>query len=258
MKTDRINALLSYIKGKGEAQLEDLSGHFGISMSTLRRDLKLLEENGDIDRFYGGVRIRKRKELTPLSSRMLINISGKSRIGMQAARLVHEGDVIFLDSGSTAGEMSKHLSGIDGLTVITNNLLAITALASFENVQIITLSGVYNPKTSSFVGDRVAEILKEYNIGKAFMGTSGVTTSGLVTHSTALEAMVKRTAVRSAGTAVLLADHLKFDRAAPFTYANLDSIDKVVTDEQPSGEFMQLFAKHLVKVEVAPPEGGDA
>ncbi|MDD7021679.1 MAG: DeoR/GlpR family DNA-binding transcription regulator [Aeromonadales bacterium] len=255
MKTDRVNALLSYIKESGEAPLEDLMGHFKISMSTLRRDLKFLEDNGDIDRYYGGVRIRKRKELTPLSSRMRINISGKARIGRLAAQLVREGDVIFLDSGSTAGEMSKYITGIDSLTVVTNNLLAITALASSETVQLITLSGVYNPKTSSFVGDRVSEILNEYNIGKAFMGTSGLTTSGLVTHSTALEALVKRTAVQTASTAVLLADHLKFDRAAPFTYANLDSIDKVVTDEQPSDEFMQLFAKHLVKVEVAPPDG---
>lgn len=251
MKNDRINALLSYVKDKEEVTLDELQKHFEISISTLRRDLKVLEDNGDIDRYYGGVRIRKRKELTPLSSRMNINITGKTRIGQIAAGMVREGDVIFLDSGSTAAAMSKFLIDIDGLTVITNNLLAIDHIAQLSNAQLITLSGVYNPKTCSFVGERVSEILKEYNVGKAFMGTSGLTTSGLVTHSTSLEAMVKRTAVTLATTTVLLADHLKFDRAAPFTYANLDSIDCVITDQEPSAEFMDLFSRHLVKVNVA-------
>ena len=255
MKTNRLEEMLSFIKERKQATLEELLNKFSISMTTLRRDINKLEKDGDIDKFYGGVKIRRRKELTPLSKRRLINYAGKISIAEEAATFVKDGDVIFLDSGSTVGAMAEFLGKHEDLTIITNNMLAMSKIVSasddFKHAQLITLSGLYNFETYSFVGEKVSELLLTYNVGKAFMGTSGITLNANVTHSTVLEARVKKTATEKASFCYLLADHFKFDRAAPFTYAKFDQIDEVITDESPSDDFQKLFKEHLVKLRIS-------
>lgn len=255
MKNSRIDEMLSYIKERNRVSLEDLLSRFAVSMTTLRRDLREMENNGDIEKYYGGVCIKKHKALTPLSKRKQINSQGKAIIGELAAREVRDGDVIFLDSGSTVGMMPDFLGDLDEVTVITNNMLAISKLITMPKIQLITLSGVYNRDTYSFVGERVAEILRNYNLSKAFMGSSGIALNDVVTHSTALEAQVKRLAVSAASFTYLLVDHLKFDRVAPFTYASFDAIDTVITDEEPNADFMKLFKDHVVKVRIPDTSG---
>ena len=94
----------------------------------------------------------------------------------------------------------------------------------------------------------VAPMLRHYNISKAFMGTTGFSPTSGITHSTQLEASVKRCAVNIAQNVYLLADHLKFDAFAPYTYCTLDDIDKLYTDAPLSEDYAKLCQKHHTEV----------
>lgn len=251
MSNYRLEEMQIYIMKKNKVSLEELCEKFEISLSTLRRDLKKLSSRGSIQKVYGGVECSKERKLTPLSARIEINRLGKMKIARKAAQFICNNDIIFIDSGSTLGEMAPFLSKNKNLTVITNNMLIINKAICFKNLQLISLSGVYDHNTLSFVGDRVAEILKTYNISKAFMGTTGFSLSSGITNSTPLESAVKRTAVKSASKVFLLADHFKIDVFAPYTYCDYEDIDVLITDKDIPNTFKELFKSNNCQVEVA-------
>lgn len=248
MNNSRLEEISLYIKERKKVSLDELCIKFSISLSTLRRDLKKLEDTGSIQKIYGGVKTRTQRELTPLSTRIDINHTGKFKIARHAASSIVDGDIIFLDSGSTAGAMAQFLARPNNLTVVTNNILVIEKVIHFPKIHLITLSGLYNRNTFSFVGDEVAPMLRHYNISKAFMGTTGFSPTSGITHSTQLEASVKRCAVNIAQNVYLLADHLKFDAFAPYTYCTLDDIDKLYTDAPLSEDYAKLCQKHHTEV----------
>ncbi len=240
-KISRSDDICSYIYSHESVSLPELCDTFSISMSTLRREIKNLVESGEVEKVYGGVQKSIHRGLTPLSKRKLINYDGKIAIAQAAAELIKDRDVIFLDSGSTVGALAGYLGLREGITVITNNYLAIQKIVPMQNISLITLSGKYYKETYSFVGENATELLQKYNISKAFMGTSGLSIKSGVSHSTSLEASIKKQAVKSAQSVIVLADHLKFDCVAPLTYTSFDDVDIIVTDKEPSEEYLKLF-----------------
>lgn len=251
MENNRLEEIAAYIRERKHASMEHLTETFHISMSTLRRDVKKLIQTGTVRKTYGGIESTNQRILTPLTTRKDINNAGKVKIGRDAALSLANGDIIFMDSGSTVGAMAPFLGRLDNLTVITNNILIIEKVIHMPKIQLLTLSGAYNEHTFSFVGDSVAPMLRQYNINKAFMGTTGFSLTSGITHSTQLEAGVKHAAVAMAHEVILLADHLKFDTFAPFTYCTMNDIDVLYTDKAPSDEYRQLCAKSSTKICIA-------
>ena len=125
MNNSRLEEMSLYIKEHKKVSLAELCVKFSISLSTLRRDLKKLEHIGAIQKIYGGVKTRTQREFTPLSTRIDINHAGKFKIAREAASTIVNGDIIFLDSGSTTGAMAQFLARHNNLTVVTNNILVI-------------------------------------------------------------------------------------------------------------------------------------
>ena len=166
---NRLEQLSLFIKERKQVSMQELTDAFGISLSTLRRDIRKLIDRGIVRKTYGGVESCSQRALTPLSDRLDLNSDGKFRIAREAALSITDGDVIFLDSGSTVGAMAQFLGRLDKLTVISNNMLVIKTLVMKKiitepKVQLITLSGIYNPQTFSFVGDEVSSMLQAMSI----------------------------------------------------------------------------------------------
>ena len=155
MSNYRLEKMQLFINEKQKVSLDELCEKFEISLSTLRRDLQKLSDRGSVHKIYGGVECSKERKLTPLSSRIDINHDGKLKIAYKASQYIQDNDIIFINFESTLGEMAPFLSKNRNLTVITNNMLIINKAICFNNLQLISLSGVYNQSTLSFVGERV-------------------------------------------------------------------------------------------------------
>ena len=236
MKTDRMLEMERYILTQGSATMEELREHFDVSMNTVRRDVSELLKRGTVEKVYGGVCARKNEQtLTPYEVRRRGSESAKAQIGRCAATLVHDGDIIFIDSGTTTLHMIDHLADKRDLTIITNNLEAINRALPLENITIIALPGQVRRKTHSLTGDDAVRYLKRFNITTAFMASTGLSTHG-VTNSSPLEYEIKKCAVESAETTVLLLSRAKFGVTGLMTFAQLEDFDMLVTDEAPSPE----------------------
>ena len=236
MKADRIQEMERYIIQRGTASMEELRVQFDISMNTVRRDVVELLQRGTVTKVYGGVCARPTEQaLTPYEVRRRGSESAKSAIGRQAAKLVNDGDVIFVDSGTTTLQMIDHLADKRDLTIITNNLEAIFRALPHENITIIALPGQVRRKTHSLTGDDAVRYLRRFNIRTAFMASTGLSSHG-VTNSSPMEYEIKKCAVESAEKTVLLIAEAKFGVTGLMTFAQLSDFDALVTDALPSEE----------------------
>ena len=239
MKADRMLEMERYVLARGAATMEELREYFDISMNTVRRDVAELLKRGTVEMVYGGVCARTTEQaLTPYEVRRRGSESAKAAIGKCAAEMVHDGDIIFIDSGTTTLHMIDYLADKRELTIITNTLEAINRALPHENITIIALPGQVRRKTHSLTGDDAVRYLKRFNVRTAFMASTGLSSHG-VTNSSPLEYEIKKCAVESAEKAVLLIAKAKFGVTGLMTFAQLDDFDALVTDEMPSPEDQQ-------------------
>lgn len=241
MKANRIMEMERYIHQKNSVTMEELQEQFGISMNTVRRDVAQLVTQGSVKKVYGGVCARQTHPLlTPYDVRRINNLEAKASIGRKAATLVHEGDIIFIDSGTTTLQMIDYLQEIPNLTIITNNLDAIIRAKAYPNITILILPGHYDRKTNSFIDSDAAPFLKRYNIHTAFMAATGISAHG-VSNSSPPEFQIKQSAVEACEQAILLVSHDKFGVTGLLTYASVDQFHAVITDQKPAAEHADVI-----------------
>ena len=117
MKVNRIAEMEASIRRHKMLSNEELCEMFSISMQTLRRDLKVLEERGSVSKVYGGVVANENHVATSIPSlheRLNAAEQEKMKIGKTAASLVEEHDVLFVDSGTTAYRLIPYLNHFNG------------------------------------------------------------------------------------------------------------------------------------------------
>lgn len=239
MRNTRLEEMEKYILQNDSVSMDQLCEQFNVSMITVRRDIAQLQRKGTIEKIYGGVTARKGETLTPFDVRNISNREAKTAIGKRAAALVHDNDIVFLDSGTTALHVLDNLSALHNVTIVTHSLQAMLAALPYQNLNVISLPGQLYRKTSSFTGLDAIRFLKSYNITIAFMGASALSLEHGVSNSSPLEYEIKMTAMQRAAKSVLLIDGEKFGRTALLTYAQISDFDAIVTECMPAPEYVK-------------------
>lgn len=241
IKTKRIKQIQDYVFEHQTVSLDELVDVFEVSKNTIRRDIQVLVDLGEIKKVYGGVAVND-EALVSFNDRKTRNQTQKEVIAKSAASFVADGDVIFIDSGTTTVEMIEFIK-TKNLTVITNNLNFMINALPYENLNVISTGGALERKTNSFVIFNKFDLLMSYNINKAFMASTGISLSNGVTNASPLESAIKQTAVERSSKVFLLVDHDKFDSYGLVTYCGLEEIDYLVTNKQPAEEYQEYFKK---------------
>ncbi|MGC9934540.1 DeoR/GlpR family DNA-binding transcription regulator [Priestia aryabhattai] len=243
IKDKRINKIEEYVTKHKSVSLDELMSVFDVSKNTIRRDIQQLVEGGDFKKVYGGITVsdNKRAKLESFQDRQVRNQTEKELIGKIASNHVEDGDVIFIDSGTTTIEMIEFINKKQ-VTVITNNINFIVRALPYENLNVITTGGILERKTNSFGSLKYMDVLNAYNIDKAFMASTGVSLSNGVTNASPLESELKTSVINRCSEVFLLVDHNKFDKYGLMTYCRLDEIDYLITDKMPN-EIYQDYAK---------------
>jgi DeoR family myo-inositol catabolism operon transcriptional repressor len=246
IKTQRINQIKEYVYEHESVSLDELVEHFGVSKNTIRRDIQQLVDSGVLKKVYGGVSVNHSK-LVVFNERKDQNLTKKKEIGRLAAEFVEDGDVIFIDSGTTTLEMLPYIKS-KHLTVITNNFDFIYEAKPYPSLTIFSTGGIFERKTNSFVGFQSVEPLQRYNINKAFIASTGISVENGVTNSSPLETEIKNTVVKKSLKVFLLIDDSKFDKSALTTFCSLSDIDYIVTNSKPSEKYNQYALQHQITI----------
>ncbi len=241
---NRQDAILRYVERRQRVSINELCDQFAISLATARRDLEALAVEGKLERVHGGaVALRKAPPEPPLSLRSAVQADEKRRIGARAARFIHDGETVFLGSGTTVVEIAHQLHNRTDLTVITNSLLVMNALAGAQGVTVIGLGGELRPSEMSFIGHLTEQALREFRLDKVFIGVRALDIHEGLTNDYLPEAQTDRSILRAARQAILVADHTKCGRIAPVFLSPLKAIHTFITDIQTPPAFLEALTQ---------------
>lgn len=221
------------VRRNGSVQVAALAEHFGVSMQTVRKDLRYLSERGVMARAYGGA-IDSKVVGTPLAephyeAKRTANLEQKRRIGQRAAALIQPGSTIALDSGTTAIQLAEALPNIE-VTVVTNDFGVLAALAPKNNIRIVMLGGELRRKNMAFYGGLTVEAIDALHVDVLFLGVDGLDLErGITTHYEP-EAMLNRKIVEAARQVVAITDSAKFGRICLHRIIPVSGLDMLITD----------------------------
>lgn len=180
----------------------------GVSQSTVRRDLKTLEDEGHIVLLRGGAaRLKKGLTDTPVNARSILHVKEKEIIAKCAAALVKDGEVIYLDSGSTPMRMVKHLRDKQ-ITIVTTSATIFQEMEG-RSAECIIVGGEINFNTGSIIGTLTNSLLKDIFFDKAFIGASGFSLQAGINTPDLRETQKKQIVKENSKEAFVLADHFK-------------------------------------------------
>lgn len=251
MRTKRIDEIELYIQQKKSVSLDTLCEKFQVSKNTIRRDIDTLSKAGKIKKVYGGVTLAEptaSKNLTPFSERHQQYREEKRQIGQLAAAHIDDGDIIFIDSGTTCHNIIDFISEKQ-CTILTNNLQVSIKALPYENLTVISLPGYLKRETLSFVDGKISQFLNSYNIGKAFMACTGLSIENGLTNASEEEFLVKEAVIQNSVKRYILADHSKFDSFSLMTYCPLDKVNYILTDQIPEEEYLTYCHQNSIIIE---------
>ncbi|WP_034648076.1 DeoR/GlpR family DNA-binding transcription regulator [Cellulomonas sp. HZM] len=250
---ERRHAILELVRTNGTIALRDIAAQVGTSEVTVRRDLRLLEEQGLLDRRRGGAAVLGALSHEPTYSQKSHTASLEKRaIADLAASLVSDGDAVVLGAGTTTEELARRLLGRRDLTVVTNSMLVGATLARAAHVEVVMTGGALRGSTFALVGSAAEQSLAGLRVSKAFLSGNGLTAErGLSTPNMAAASM-DRAIAAAAQEVVVLADHTKLGTDTMFQTVPADEISVLVTDDRADPDLRDELRAEGVDVRVAP------
>lgn len=247
IKAKRMAQILNYISRAGICSYEELSEHFQVSSSTIRRDIDELVRSNAITKTHAGVIAIDAAEQGQLAGAQMNGCfpgtgDRKADIARRASQFVEDNDIIFLGSGMTVACMVPFLKGRRGLYIITNNLLVLNEVRRYS-LNAMVVGGNLNNDTMSIVGIQSIRQMQGLNANKAFIGCNGVTLSCSVTNVSEMEADIKKSAMSISDECFLLTESQKFGKMSLHTFASLNDFKAIITDCTPSKEFLDVFQR---------------
>ncbi len=233
----------------GSVSVSDLAESLGVSRETIRRDLKLLASEGRASLVHGGA---ARAAAEPsLASRAAVNAGGKAAIGREAAKLVEDGMVVLIDSGSTTFGLGAALTSLGALTVLTNSLPIALLLCRSPGIKVIMLGGEIDANDEAAFGIDTLTALAHFRVDISFIGAGGISPEGELTDYTRLAAEQRHLMMKAARKVYVLADHSKFERATPIRIAPVPQIAGLIVDKPPPASIAAAAAERHWRVILA-------
>lgn len=245
----RKQKILQLLRDQKTVNITELSQLLSASPMTIRRDLQDFEENGIVERFYGGANLIEgslvedpaKKDLTETS------LLRKHAIAMKAASMIENGDTVFINSSSTGLLIYKYLRG-KRVVVITNNAKAIEANRDPQVELVLTGGEVYDWK-QALVGDFALQTLSKVSATKCILGVSGISAKGGVTTSVLQETAVNELMLkRCNGMRIVIADSSKIGKENNFATCDLELISHLITNSDADPAQIKLIENRGVEV----------
>jgi DeoR/GlpR family transcriptional regulator of sugar metabolism len=227
----RARQILDLLAGGDEVAVADLAERFGVTETTIRRDLDALERDGRVTRTHGGAILAARAVVSfAFADRQRTRSAEKRAIAAAAARRIAPGATVILDTGTTTLELARILPGAAGLKVLTSSLAIAAALQGRPDLELVLLGGTVGRGSPDLGGPLTVENLAAFRADLAFIGADAADRHGLYTDDQRI-ADVSRAMIGSATKVVLVADSGKFGRTAFVRFATWRTVDAAIVDD---------------------------
>lgn len=245
---ERRQAILQQLKLHYSVKVADLSRLLYIGEATIRRDLKKLENGGYLKRVYGGaVRLDTIDRELPIEVRQTDNAEAKQLLCAIAAQLIRDGDVLSVDSSTTAQFLSDYLAQFANLTVLTQGQKLIESLR-YTTVNVYCAGGLLNKTTLSYSGMYARQFFSDFCSDIAFISCKGISRQHGMSWVYEEETVVRKIMLEQAKKRVLLCDHTKFDKVSTCKLFGFELVDYLITDQKPDDAWIEFLTSKGVQL----------
>ncbi len=248
---ERRQLILDDLRRDGRVSVKSLSEKLNVSEVTIRQDLRALEDEGILERTYGGAMLRipstTAAELS-FDIRRRKHKGAKDNIGRAASALVKDGYGIAIDSSTTTFAMIPYLKRYDGLTIVTNSIVIAQQFLDSPRIRILMPGGMLRRDSISLVGNPSS--LPDINLNLGFFSAQGVTFESGITEIGPDEAEMKRAMMSRCISKVITVDASKWGKVAPYTYASVRDVARIITTPGIPAVDIEPFQKAGIVIEI--------
>ncbi len=253
----RQSLILQAVRTDGSARVSDLTQRLGVSDMTVRRDLEALARDGLIEKVHGGAVLpgAPSSHEPGFETKLVLEQPEKAAIGRAAANLVKPGTAIAVSAGTTTFALAQCLLDVPGLTIVTNSLRVANLFSNARpgngtHASVILTGGIRTP-SDALVGPVADLTIRSLHFDTLFLGCYGIDPSAGLTTPNLAESETNRTFIKLARRVVVLADHTKWGTVGLSSFASLNEVDVLITEDELPGSAREAIAETKTELIVA-------
>lgn len=248
--TERVEVILQQLQEHATVKVAELSQLMHVSVDTVRRDLKSMEQQGMIKYIHGGACLPDvGTSVLNTVGREIVNSTKKQEAARKAAAYVKSGDLVALNSGTTNTILAQELVRIDKeFTVVTNNYDAINLLLQSDQIHLIAIGGDIDPQMRSSCGTVCEQEFCQYYPDIAFLSVNAVNCDDGYTDYRFQEIGIIQMLARHAKQAIAVMDSSKLDQRSKMKILSPGEVDLLVMDDQITEEIKTKYSKNGIQI----------
>lgn len=239
------------LKKEGKVKVKELSNIFSVTDDCIRKDLKVLENDGKLRRTYGGAILSKDYPLQrEVVDRKMYHVDQKERIAKKAFEYIKENETIFLDISTTNILLARLLAESNKKILVVSNMIDILqTLVKNPLITAVGTGGTMHSKVNGFMGALTIEYIGDYSFDKAFLGTCGIDIrDSTFTTLGAEDGLTKKAIINNSRHKYVMIENEKFYFNESYKYAHFDDINGIFTDKKPEKSIENLFLASDVQI----------
>ncbi len=248
LKNEREREIINILKEKdGFITVAELCQKLYASESSIRRDLTALEARGLVKRTYGGAElITNFSNVISFDKRYHHSIEAKKIIAKKAAKLIKDGNIIFLDQSSTSFYLAGEIAGRNSLTVITNNI-EILCLLSNSKIKVVSSGGFLSPENRNcLIGPDAQSIFENAYADISFFSAKSLSYDGIISDCTREEVALRNSMLKNSAKKVFLCDSEKFGTRSAYKQCSLSDIDYLISENESAKKFSSFSGSLII------------
>lgn len=248
---ERKQKILEILNKNKSVKILSLSKLLKVTRETIRKDLYELQEEGLIKKIHGGAVLDQPNQESNYEKRKTKEETAKRAIAKEAAKHVEDGDIIYLDYGTTTYMLAEELINKKDITVVTNTIPIINLLLRNDAINLMILGGMVRKNEDSLFGPFASNNIKQIYVDIGFFGCGGIDSFSGITNHHVGETEISKEMLGHCQNKIILADHSKFGTTALNKTADFSDVDIIITDKEINEDIQSEILKHDVEVVIA-------
>jgi len=231
---ERRKRILELLEKEGQVTTLELEDRLGVTGATIRSDLREMDREGAIVRFHGGAALADQSRLTSPNQnymrRSVMHVEEKKMIGREAARLVSDGETIFIDASSTAFHMLPYINHVENLTIVTNGIHTAMEIQRYSNFKTVLVGGVLRSHSGAIEGLLCEDMLRKISGDSYFVSGNGFSLAAGLTGNNFYELELKRRFAEKCRRRIAMIDSSKLCNDSTSSFISSDQVNVLITD----------------------------
>ncbi len=250
IQDERFLNIINYLQKNKTAKISDIAKINNVSVDTVRRDFEQLEIQGVLTRVRGGAVFHNTDITThKVGIRSSSHSPEKHEIAEMLGNFIMDGQAVSMNSGTTCVEAAKFLAeNYDRLTILTNNLKAISVFAKYKKFNVIVPGGEVDKNEEAIYGDICERDILNYNVDVALFGVHAVSLEKGITDFRINQQDIMNSMIKISSKRIVIADHSKFEKIACVNIMGFEKIDAIITDSGIDYSIKERYIKSGINI----------